>query len=89
MPAPGPAARRQGRHRCIALAGASAGISPEHWHRRFDRFYLADQARQRRVPGVGPALSLARDIAKAHGGTLALIGPGPGQVCLRLPLPAA
>lgn len=82
-------ARRKGEHWRIDVANASAGIAPEHWHRLFDRFYRADQAHQRRVPGVGLGLSLARDIAMAHGGTLALADPGPGQVCFRLTLPAA
>lgn len=73
----------------IDVANASAGIAAEHQPRLFDRFYRADQAHQRRVPGVGLGLSLARDIAMAHGGTLDLAAAPAGQVCFRLTLPAA
>jgi signal transduction histidine kinase len=73
----------------IDISNASDGIAPEHWDRLFDRFYRADQAHNRRVSGVGLGLSLARDIARAHGGALELADPGPGKVCFRLTLPAA
>ncbi len=82
-------ARRQGEQWRIDVSNASDGIAPEHRHRLFDRFYRADQAHQRRVPGVGLGLSLARDIAVAHGGSLALAEAEPGQVRFRLTLPAA
>ncbi|WP_332853191.1 sensor histidine kinase [Duganella sp. S19_KUP01_CR8] len=82
-------ARREGEQWCIDVGNASHGIAPEHRHRLFDRFYRADQAHQRRVPGVGLGLSLARDIAVAHGGSLVLADAEPGQVRFRLSLPAA
>ncbi|WP_311196860.1 sensor histidine kinase [Rugamonas apoptosis] len=82
------AARAKDGHWVIDVANASNGIAAEHRLRLFDRFYRADQAHQRRVPGVGLGLSLARDIAVAHGGTLDLAAPVAGQVCFRLTLPA-
>ncbi|RFP14985.1 ATP-binding protein [Duganella sp. BJB475] len=82
-------ARRKGEQWRIDVGNASNGIAAEHRHRLFDRFYRADQAHQRRVPGVGLGLSLARDIAMAHGGSLALAEAEPGQVRFRLTLPAA
>ncbi|MCU6496828.1 HAMP domain-containing protein [Rugamonas sp. A1-17] len=82
-------ARCKGGQWRIDVSNASDGIAPEHRHRLFDRFYRADQSHQRRVPGVGLGLSLARDIAVAHGGTLALADANPGQVRFRLTLPAA
>ncbi|OEZ58535.1 ATP-binding protein [Duganella sp. HH105] len=81
--------RRQGEQWRIDVANASHGIAPEHRHRLFDRFYRADHAHQRRVDGVGLGLSLARDIAVAHGGSLALADAEPGQVRFSLTLPAA
>ena len=82
-------ARRQEDSWRIDVANASDGIPAEHRHRLFDRFYRADHAHQRRVDGVGLGLSLARDIAIAHGGDLALVGAEPGQVRFRLSLPTA
>ncbi len=72
----------------IDVANASAGIAAVHRERLFDRFYRADQTHNRRVAGVGLGLSLAREIALAHGGQLALIDAGPPSVCFRLSLPA-
>ncbi len=82
-------ARNIEQHWQIDISNASDGIAREHWDRLFDRFYRADQAHNRRVAGVGLGLSLARDIARAHGGALELADPGPGKVCFRLTLPAA
>ena len=81
--------RRKGEQWRIDVANASHGIAPEHRHRLFDRFYRADHAHQRRVDGVGLGLSLARDIAVAHGGSLVLADAEPGQVRFRLSLPVA
>ncbi|CAN7145907.1 ATP-binding protein [Pseudoduganella sp. LjRoot289] len=72
----------------IDISNASDGIPSEHWDRLFDRFYRADHAHNRRVPGVGLGLALARDIVQAHGGALHLADGGPGQVRFRLTLPA-
>lgn len=72
----------------IDISNASPGIPAEHWDRLFDRFYRADHAHNRRVPGVGLGLALARDIAQAHGGALHLADGGPGHVRFRLTLPA-
>ena len=72
----------------IDVANASAGIGAAHRERLFDRFYRADQTHNRRVAGVGLGLSLAREIALAHGGQLALVEAGPPSVCFRLSLPA-
>jgi two-component system, OmpR family, heavy metal sensor histidine kinase CusS len=83
------AAMLEDQHWQIDISNASPGIAAEHLDRLFDRFYRADQAHNRRVSGVGLGLSLARDIARAHGGALELADPGPGKVCFRLTLPAA
>ena len=72
----------------IDISNASHGIPAEHWDRLFDRFYRADHAHNRRVPGVGLGLALAQDIVQAHGGGLHLADGGPGQVRFRLTLPA-
>jgi len=57
--------------------------------RIFDRFYRVDTARNRKVGGAGLGLSLAREIARAHGGDLTLEAPMDGWVGFRLVLPLA
>jgi signal transduction histidine kinase len=71
----------------VVFANASAPIGAEDRQRFFDRFYRGDPSRNRAVEGSGLGLSLAREIARAHGGELTL-EPGPAdQVTLRLSLP--
>lgn len=73
----------------LTIANASAPISAENRSRIFDRFYRLDAARNRRSEGSGLGLSLARAIARAHGGDLVL-EPSPEDVVrLRLSLPLA
>ena len=54
----------------------------------FDRFYRADSSRSREIEGVGLGLSLAREMARAHGGDLALVQSDERRTtfALRLPL---
>ena len=79
----------------MAVADDGRGIAPEQAERVFDRFYQADDARDRgdRARGGGLGLPICRSIVERHGGTIALESPGPGRgttVTVRLPLrPAA
>ncbi|MET7327696.1 HAMP domain-containing sensor histidine kinase [Nonomuraea sp. NPDC005650] len=61
------------------------GIPAEMRERVFERFTRLDHTRSRDTGGTGLGLPIARDIAKAHGGTLE-IGDGPGcRMILSLP----
>jgi two-component system heavy metal sensor histidine kinase CusS len=54
------------------IANTGPGIPIAEQDRLFERFYRADKSRNRRVDGTGLGLSLAREIARAHGGDLTL-----------------
>jgi two-component system, OmpR family, sensor histidine kinase MprB len=60
------------------------GISPADQAQVFERFYRAPQARG--TPGSGLGLAIVRQIAEAHGGTVAAEAPMGGGALLRLRL---
>jgi heavy metal sensor kinase len=55
--------------------------------RIFERFYRADKSHSRKTDGAGLGLSLAREIALAHGGSLELIDSTEGATTFILKLP--
>lgn len=56
------------------------GVSVEHQPFIFERFYRADQARNRQKSGYGMGLSIVRSIVHAHGGTVHVSSTGtPGE----------
>ena len=62
--------RASARQAALTVANTGPGIPDGERERLFERFYRADKARNRRVDGSGLGLSLAREIARAHGGDL-------------------
>ncbi len=71
----------------VVFANASEPIAAAERARFFDRFYRGSQAQKQRADGNGLGLSLAREIARAHGGELTLEHSALDEVCLRLWLP--
>lgn len=72
----------------VAITNASVDLASADRARLFERFYRADSARQRGTAGAGLGLSLAREIARAHGGDLLLADPTAGETRFLLHLPA-
>ena len=68
----------------VLFANRSYAISAEDRGRFIDRFYRSDAAHNRRIDGSGLGLSLAREIARAHGGDLTLLPGALDEVTLRL-----
>jgi len=73
----------------IAISDSGPGIPAEHLPHIFDRFYRVDRARSRELGGAGLGLSIARELARAHGGDITVhTVPGEGSTfTVRLPSP--
>jgi signal transduction histidine kinase len=75
----------------ILVTDTGEGITAEHLPRLFDRFYRADPSRSRDSGGSGIGLTIARALARAHGGSLRVASDGPGRgatFTLTLPTPS-
>jgi heavy metal sensor kinase len=71
----------------ITVKDTGVGISPSDLPRIFERFYRCDQSRSE--PGIGLGLSLARAIARAHGGDITVMStPNQGSTFM-ITLPRA
>lgn len=71
----------------VTISNASQEISPSDRHLIFNRFHRCDPAHTRKVEGTGLGLSLAREIARAHGGDLILNPVSSNQTAFTLSLP--
>ncbi|MFL5945807.1 MAG: sensor histidine kinase [Gaiellaceae bacterium] len=72
----------------LEVSDNGIGIAPEDQQRLFQRFFRAGSAVERQLPGTGLGLYIARVIAEAHGGALAVrseLGLG-STFTLELPL---
>jgi two-component system, OmpR family, heavy metal sensor histidine kinase CusS len=56
----------------LSISNTGPAIPREERDLVFERFYRVDKSRSQAVPGSGLGLSLAREIARAHGGDLRL-----------------
>jgi heavy metal sensor kinase len=80
--------RREEQWASIAVEDTGPGIDDEHLPHLFERFYRIDTARARNSGGTGLGLPIVKEIAEAHGGTIAVesaVGKG-STFTLRLPL---
>lgn len=54
----------------VAVADTGIGISAEDANRIFERFYRASDKRVERITGTGLGLTIAREVARLHGGDI-------------------
>ncbi|MET8975018.1 HAMP domain-containing sensor histidine kinase [Streptomyces sp. NPDC004539] len=71
----------------VRVTDEGPGIPAADRERVFDRFYRVDKARSRDRGGSGLGLSVARSLARAHGGTIRLTTDETGRTVFALELP--
>jgi signal transduction histidine kinase len=74
-------------HVVLDVVDDGPGVPDAERARIFERFHRGDPARTRGTPGTGLGLAIARGLAESAGGSLELVGHGPGAR-FRLTLPA-
>lgn len=81
-------ARAEGGGLVVEVRDRGIGIDPADLPRLFTPFFRTDRSRARGTGGVGLGLTMAKRIAEAHGGTIAVeSGPGKGT-SVRVSVPA-
>ncbi|HYP97824.1 MAG TPA: ATP-binding protein [Polyangiaceae bacterium] len=80
---------RVNSHLEVIVSDTGIGIAPEFLPHVFERFRQAEGGTTRERGGLGLGLSIARQLAEMHGGTIDVSSPGLGQgatFCVTLPL---
>jgi two-component system osmolarity sensor histidine kinase EnvZ len=80
--------QRVGRSVEIAVEDDGPGIAEERREEAFRPFHRLDEGRNLQAGGVGLGLTIARDIARAHGGDILLRESASGglRAVIRLPI---
>jgi two-component system phosphate regulon sensor histidine kinase PhoR len=83
------AVEERGREIVIEVRDQGCGISSEHLDRIFERFYVVDHGRSRKLGGTGLGLAIVQHIPQVQGGNVTVEStPGQGSI-FRMQLPAA
>ncbi len=76
-------ASQKGNLSVFAVSDTGRGIPAEAIPRIFERFFVVDRSRSRKLGGTGLGLSIAKHIIEAHGGTISVSStPGSGSIFL-------
>jgi two-component system, OmpR family, heavy metal sensor histidine kinase CusS len=78
----------QGKRIVVKIVNSSKDIPVSEADRIFERFHRGDSTQTHKVEGSGLGLSLAREIARTHGGDIQLNAAVLGQTGFTLSLPA-
>ena len=72
----------------LKIGNTGPGLPSGEGEQIFDRFYRGDSSHSNETPGHGLGLSIAREIARAHGGDVVAVCSDPQWTEFRLVLPA-
>ena len=73
----------------VKVTDTGIGIPREHLGRIFERFYVVDKSRSRRLGGTGLGLSIVKHIVTLHKGAISVTSRPYGGTAFTITLPLA
>lgn len=71
----------------LSVADEGAGIASHHLPHLFERFYRADESRNRKTGGSGLGLAICKAIVEAHGGSIEVSNKPTGGAVFSFSIP--